>query len=91
MNNIKDEIDKDKLLVNIDKLHTTPLGVERILRNLSLDNQTDVVKWCKQKTQETGALIKRQGKNYYIQVEGCVITVNAHCFTIITAHKLKGK
>ena len=91
MNNIKDEIDIDKLLVNIDKLHTTPLGVERIIRNLSLDNQIDVVKWCKQKAQVTGAFIKRQGKNYYIQVEGCVIMVNAHSFTIITAHKLKGK
>lgn len=84
MNNIKDYID-------IDKLHTIPLGVERILRNLSLDNQTDVVKWCKQKSQVTGALIKRQGKNYYIQVEGCVIMVNAHSFTIILAHKLKRK
>ena len=33
--------------------------------------------------------ITRKGKNWYITVEGCIITVNAHSFTIITAHKEK--
>lgn len=38
----------DELLKNLDKLHTTELGVERIKRNLFLDTD-DVVVWCKAK------------------------------------------
>ncbi|MCM1040463.1 MAG: DUF3781 domain-containing protein [Ruminococcus sp.] len=30
--------------------------------------------------------IYRQGKNWYCEVEGIKITVNAHSYTIITAH-----
>lgn len=34
------------LITNIEKLHTTELGVQRIKKNLSLDTD-DVVKWSK--------------------------------------------
>ena len=80
--------DQIELLLNIDKLHTTDLGVVRIKRNLSLD-VVDVVGWCREKILDEEALIERQGKNWYIEVENCVITVNAYSFTIITAHKMK--
>ncbi len=52
----------DELLRNLDKLHTTQLGVERIKRNLSLDTE-DVVEWCKAKIDSAGAVITRNGKN----------------------------
>ncbi len=76
----------NELLTNLNKLHTTELGVERIKRNLSLDTD-DVVKWCKTKTSSTNVVITAKGKNWYIGVDGCIITVNAHSYTIITAHK----
>lgn len=79
---------KNELLENIDKLHTTELGVTRIKRNLSLDT-ADVVVWCKEKVESDMAKIVRTGKNWYITVEGCIITVNAYSYTIITAHKEK--
>ena len=76
------------LLDNIEKLHTTPMGVDRIRRNLSLDdNVKDVVVFCRQKILNDKAAISRQGKNWYIKIDGCIITVNAYSFTIITAHK----
>ena len=79
---------KNDLLENIEKLHTTPMGVDRIRRNLSLgDDVKDVVEWCRQKILNVRAAITRQGKNWYVRIEGCVITVNAYSFTIITAHK----
>lgn len=79
---------KNNLLENIEKLHTTPMGVDRIRRNLSLgDDVKDVVEWCRQKILNVRAAITRQGKNWYVKIEGCVITVNAYSFTIITAHK----
>ncbi len=72
------------LIKNIDKLHTTQMGAERIKRNLKLDG--DAVVWCKIKILSGGAEICRQGKNWYAAADNCVITVNAHSYTIITAH-----
>lgn len=76
------------LLMNLDKIHTTDLGVLRIKRNLFLDAD-DVVKWCKEKISSPNADITRKGKNWYITVDGCIITINAYSYTIITAHKGK--
>ena len=75
-----------ELLNHIDKLHTTELGIERIKRNLSLDSD-NVVEWCKDKIASDNAIITRKGKNWYVNTDGCVITVNAHSYTIITAHR----
>lgn len=75
-----------ELLDNLDKLHTTELGIERIKRNLSLDTD-NVVWWCRDKISSPAAAIVRNGKNWYVKIDGCVITVNAYSYTIITAHK----
>ena len=77
--------DTCELLLNIDKLHTTVMGVERIKKNLFL-NEVDVVLWCKEKIRNMEASIIRKGKNWYIVSGDCEITVNAHSYTIITAH-----
>lgn len=79
---------KNDLIENIEKLHTTTMGVERIRRNLSLgEDVKDVVAFCQQKILDDKAEITRQGKNCYIKINGCIITVNAYSYTIITAHK----
>lgn len=41
-------MNKEILLSNIDKVHTTEMGVERIKKNLKL-NTNDVVDYCKKK------------------------------------------
>ncbi|MDD3251971.1 MAG: DUF3781 domain-containing protein [Lachnospiraceae bacterium] len=79
----------EALRSSLARLHTTALGIGRIRKNLSLDT-ADVVAWCREKIESSGAEITRNGKNWYIAVDGCVITVNAYSFTIITAHKKKG-
>ena len=77
----------DKTLIrNIDKVHTTEMGAERIRKNLGLGN-TDVVEWCKQKILKTNTVIERKGKNWYVHTDDCVITINAGSYTIITCHK----
>ena len=79
---------KNELLENLVKLHTTPMGVDRIRCNLSLgDDVKDFVSFCRQKILNDKAAISRQGKNWYVKIDGCIITVNAYSFTIITAHK----
>ena len=77
--------DKDVLMENIDKVHTTEMGVGRISRNLEISG--DVVEICKGKILKKESAVERKGKNYYVDVDDCIITVNASSFTIITAHK----
>ena len=79
----------NELRKNLDKLHTTELGIKRIKRNLSLDTD-DIVEWCKDNISSAHAIITRRGKNWYVTVDDIVITVNAHSCTIITAHRKKG-
>lgn len=76
------------LLDNIDKIHTTELGIGRIRENLKLDTE-DVVEYCKNKITDEKCKIYRQGKNWYCEIDNMKITVNAHSYTIITAHILK--
>ena len=77
-----------ELLENLDRLHTTELGVIRIKKNLSL-NVENVIEWCKEKISLSNAKIIRKGKNWYITIDNCIITVNAYSYTVITAHKVK--
>ncbi|WRS31230.1 DUF3781 domain-containing protein [Actinomycetaceae bacterium MB13-C1-2] len=72
-----------------NKLHTTELGVERIRRNLSLSTD-DVVTWCQEVIAShttDDSCITQRGKNWYVDCGDCIITVNAHSHTIITAHR----
>ena len=78
----------NELLENLDRLHTTELGVIRIKKNLSL-NVENVIEWCKEKISLSNAKIIRKGKNWYITIDNCIITVNAYSYTVITAHKVK--
>jgi hypothetical protein len=74
-------------MIDIEKLHTTPMGLDRIRRNLDL-NVEDVVGWCREAVRKTDAsAIVHQGKNWYVTGDGFVLTINAHSHTIITAHK----
>lgn len=77
------------LISNLDKLHTTELGAERIKRNLNLHTD-DVVNWCNQAIKQADIMMGL-GKNWYVYKSGIVITINANSFTIITAHKLNAK
>ena len=76
------------LLNNLDKVHTTEMGVDRIKRNIEVDVD-DIVAYCIGKIKQENAVIERKGKNYYVSVDGIIITVNASSYTIITAHKEK--
>ena len=76
------------LIENIDKLHTTKMGEDRIFRNLKLE-KCDVVEYCKNKILFEGAQIYKKWKNRYCEVENIKITINSYSYTIITAHMIK--
>ena len=79
---------KKILLDNIDKIHTTEMGVGRIKRNLKIDTD-DVVEYCKNKMLDKKCNIYKRGKNWYCEVENIKITINSDSYTIITAHIIK--
>ena len=71
------------LLENIDKIHTTILGEERIKKNLSLNN-IDILEYIKNKI-----LDNKKDKNYYVEIDSIIITINSYNYCIITAHIMK--
>lgn len=78
-------MNKEVLLSNIDKVHTTKMGIDRIKKNLKLD-ANDVVEYCKNKVIDKSCNIYKQGKNWYCEIDNIKITINSYSYTIITAH-----
>ena len=78
-------MNKEILLKNLDKVHTTEMGIDRIKKNLNLDNN-NVVQYCKSKVLDKNFNIYKQGKNWYCEIDNIIITINSYSYTIITAH-----
>lgn len=74
----------NELLLNIDKIHTTEMGMIRIKNNLK--TKDNVVNYCKNKILNTNCNIYKKGKNYYCEIDNIIITINSYTYTIITAH-----
>ncbi len=72
----------------MNSVHSTSLGVERIKKGLGV-NTNDIVEYCKKKIMLNNSIVSKRGKNYYVETDGIIITINSHSYTIITAHKLK--
>ncbi len=83
------EMHRKILLKNRDKIHTTEMGVERIQKNLGINDEP--VGYCISKLEKKTSSVTRNGKNYYVEVDDCIITINSSSFTIITAHKKSKK
>ena len=78
-------MNKEILLSNIDKVHTTEMGIDRIKRNLKL-NTNDIVEYCKNKILNKDCNIYKKGKNWYCEIGNIKITINSYSYTIITVH-----
>lgn len=78
-------MNNEVLKSNIDRVHTTTMGAQRIKRNLKLDTD-DIVLYCKNKISDKNCKIYKQGKNWYCEVDNIKITINSYSYTIITAH-----
>ena len=73
------------LLININKIHTTELGIQRIKKNLKLD-RINVINYLKELIQDKECYIYKKGKNWYCEINNIIITINSYSYTIITAH-----
>lgn len=81
-------MNKEILIKNVDKIHTTSMGIDRIKKNLKLDN-IDVINYCKEKILNKNTHIYKIGKNWYCEIDNIRITINSYSYTIITAHVIK--
>lgn len=70
---------------NIDKIHTTDMGVLRIKKNLKLDSP-NVVDYLKDLIIKSNNIYLIE-KNYYCEIDNIIITINKYSYTIITAHR----
>ena len=77
--------DKKILLDNIDKIHTTERALKESERNLKIDT-VDVFAYCKNRALDQKCNIRKQGKNWYCEVENIKNTITSNRYTIITAH-----
>ena len=75
-----------ELLLNIDKINTTKLGVERIKRNFCIDKE-NFVEYCKNIIRDEKCNIFKKGKNWYCEIDNIIITINSYTYNIITAHR----
>ena len=80
-------MNKEVLLQNINKVHTTEMGVNRIKKNLKLDTN-NVEEFCKSKVLDKNCNIYKKGKNWYCEIDNMKITINSYSYTIITAHMI---
>lgn len=81
-------MNKEILLSNIDKIHTTKMGMDRIKKNLKIDTN-DIIEYCKNKILDKNCNIYKQGKNWYCEINNIRITINAYSYTIITSHTIR--
>ena len=79
-------MNKETLLSNLNRIHTTKLGIKRIQKNLKIDTN-DVVLYCQNKILNPNCNIYKKGKNWYCEIDDIIITINSYSYTIITAHK----
>ena len=78
----------EQLTVRPDRLRTTPMGAERIRKNLNLDTE-DVIGYCRALIMREDCRVDRRGKNLYCESGGVRLTVHGHSCTVITAHRIR--
>lgn len=74
----------NELIVNIDKIHTTIMGIDRIKKNINIDGA--VVDFCKNILNTN--ITKKVGIGIVLIII-FLITVNAYSYTIITEYIIK--
>lgn len=82
-------MNKEVLLSNLEKIHSTEMGIMRIRKNLQLTDE-DVIDFCKGLIKNNKSNIYKKGKNWYIEFDDMRLTINSYSYTIITAHKIRG-
>lgn len=75
------------LINNFDKLHTTELGAQRIRKNMRTDVES-IVSLCRSYISMTDAKFQLVGKNWYVESNGFIFTVNAKSYNIITVKRV---
>ena len=74
--------DNEGMIVDITSTFIEP---SRTVRNFKYDKNKLSVDELKELLDK---IVKKEGKNFYVEVDDCRITINSSSFTIITAHRI---
>lgn len=80
--------EKETLLAALPRLHTTPLGLTRLRRNLCLSEDTDPVAFCRDLLSREDCTVLHLGKNLYCRAENVLLTIHARIYTLITGRRI---
>lgn len=78
----------NELINNIDRIHTTYLGNVRIRKVIEVD---DVIGYIRDIIKNKNFICYKRGKNYYIEYNDIIITINSYSYTVITVHSKYNK
>ena len=67
--------------LQIDRVHTIKMGIDRIKKNLKLDTN-DVVGYCKNVIIDKNRNIYKQGNNWYCEINDIKITINSYSYNL---------
>lgn len=79
-------MDKKILLNNVSLIHSTVMGIERISKNMNV-SPVNALNYCISIVNDINSTIYKKGKNWYIENNDVIITINSYNYCIITAHK----
>lgn len=79
-------IEREILLNNLNKIHTTELGYTRIFKATMLQ-EYESMPYIKEVIKDSKSTIYKKGKNYYIEFENIKIVINASTYCVITIAK----
>lgn len=80
------EENKEDMMYIVDHVKTTPLGEKRILKNVDIPEDTNILAWCKYMMLSDGSTLERVGKNFYIYIGDLKFCINASTYTIFTVN-----
>ncbi len=62
-----------------------------ITKKCQIQEQNDIIKYCQNKIKDKNSIVIKKGKNFYVEIDNIIFTINSYNYCIITAHLQKNK
>lgn len=70
---------------NLDKIHTTTIEINIIIKNLKLDD-FDIINFCKKLLKEKNCKMSKHSNNWYCKTNNTILTINSNSYSMIQVH-----
>ncbi len=62
-----------------------------ITKKYQIKEQNDIIKYCQNKIKDKNSIVSQKGKNFYVEIDNIIFTINSYNYCIITAHLQKNE